>query len=232
VQAVFSDDGTGFSYVSITPTLDMDRIVNQATVTSSATNAVNQTVNDAYSQTATGSPPVHATNVPPRGFGIRTLQRSTQLAADADALTQATAIVEAFAYPSQRFDEITSFEPDILSSSGAVDLYGDGSYGALTYGAISESTAWATGVLGLEIGDLITVRTTPPANDTTTAFNAYVEQITDTVAPGQPWARTLKLSPLSQSVATGGGGGGSTGDMLNTLGSSLLLDDATLGVIG
>ena len=233
VQAVFSDDGTGFSYVAITPTLDMDRIVNQATVTSSADNAVAQTVNDTYSQAGTGSAPTNATAIPPRGFGIRTIQRSTQLASDTDALTQAQTIVGVFAYPSQRFDEITSYEPDILSGGGSNVDYGSGLYGALAYGATTESTAWATGVLGLEIGDLITVRTTPPANDTTTAFNAYVEQITDTVAPGQPWARTLKLSPVSQSVSGGGGGGGgSPGAMLNTIGGNLVLDDATNGVIG
>lgn len=217
-QATFSDDGSvGFSYTAINPSYDKDRIVNECTVTGGSQTSIPQTVDDTYSQTGTGTAPDGAGPVPGGGFGVRSLSRSTQLASDADASAQATSIVDAYAYPRYRFDTITTIEPqDDAGSAG-----------------------WVAGVLPLDIGDLVTVRTTPPVTSgnttTTTQYDAFVEQVTDELQPGQPWKRTLKLSLQSQSaVPTGGGGGtGGGGDALtDSSGDPFTLDDAAKGLLG
>ncbi len=94
--------------------------------------------------------------------------------------------------------------------------------------------AWVASVLNLEIGDLVTVKITPPATESSTAFQAFVEQITDTAVVGQRWKRSFQLTAKTQSSGGGGGGGGGGGTlaMLNTLGGTFILDDATNGVIG
>lgn len=203
-QAVFSDDGSGFPFIAIDPSFDKDRIVNEASVLTGQSGAVPQVASDTYSQTGVGSPPTGSTNVPPGGFGKRSVSRQTQLALDADALAQAQGIVSAFSYPRYRFDQIITLE--------------DGS-----------TVGWVEAVLGLEIGDLVTVRNTPPGNTTTTSYNAYVEMVQDDLAPGLPWKRTLRLTSASQSVIPGPGVAGALHD---SDGDNMTLDSATKGILG
>lgn len=191
-QATFSDDGTGIPYVAIVPTLDSERIVNEVTVTAGLQTSVPQTVVDTDSQDE---------------YDPRTLSRTTQLAADADALAVATALLASLATPIQTFDSITMLRTDDV----------DG---------------WDDAVLGREIGDLVTVRTNPPAHDTSVSYDAFVESITVEREAGMPWRATMELSPVSASTTPGGGGGGGDGGggaLLDSSGSAFVLDSGLLG---
>jgi hypothetical protein len=192
-NATFSNTGTGFVFQELQMSLDKDAIINEATVTSGTTGAVPQTATDAASQAI---------------YGVRSVSRSTLLANDADCLSQATAIVEAFAEPLQRVESLTTME------TGLED-------------------GWTPAILGLDIGDRITLVATPPVEaeeyETTTSYELFVEAITDTYTPGQPVTIQLVTSAAEQSVAAPPPD--SDLFVLNNLGGILIVGDPVNGII-
>lgn len=140
-------------------------------------------------------------------YGPRTLTRATQLAEDADALVIAEALRDAFAQPRLRFDSVTLRETD-------------------------DQEGWAEGVLGREIGDLVTVRTNPPGHSTTVAYECFVESVEQVAEPGLPWQVTLKLSVAAESISAPPPPSGSTGPLLDSDGDDFVLDSGTAGVLG
>ncbi len=221
-QATYSDDGVGFPYYGQPGlTLDRDRIYNDVTVTSGSTAAVPQNAADTDSQAE---------------FETRSYAMSTLLAADADALTVADAILAAYKDPpSIRFTTINLID---LGNTGSGDatLYGSGLYDSGTYGAIEGSDAWLQGVLARQIGDRVTVRTNPPGHTTTIAYDCFIEAISDTVGPGgafndgQQWETQFMLTPISASASGGGGGGGDSGGALYDGSTAIMvLDTGALG---
>lgn len=194
-QATFvdADSGAGIPYISIKPTLDKERIINEVTVTGGLSTSIPQTVTDTTSQGV---------------YDRRFISRSTQLASDTDALAVANALLTSFADPQTTFDEITLVQTD--------DVAG-----------------WDDAVFGLEIGDLVTLGTNPPAHDTNVSYQAFVEAIELTGALDMPWVAKLQLSSASSSSTPGGGGGGGgAGALYDSSGDELVLDSGTAGILG
>lgn len=156
-----------------------------------------------------------ASQDPDTGYGTRSLARQTLLADDADALAQAQAIVAAYANPVTRFDSIT-VRDDGLPGNG--------------------SDAWSQAVLGREIGDLITIRTTPPVQDGATpytiAYDCFIEAIEDTATAGAPWHVTFKVSLASQSVGAPPDPPGGGAALKDSSGDDFVLDSGTAGILG
>lgn len=190
-QATFSDDGTGWPYHDIEISFDLDRIYNDVTITGAAEGAIAQRVEDAASIAE---------------FGRRAYSKSVLLADDADCLTLAEAILDAYAQPIIRFDAITILD---VGTSG-----------------------WADVVLAREIGDRITVRTSPPAHSTVVTYDCFIEAIEHTGGPGVPWQTRFQLSNVSASSSGGGGDPGGGGAVFDAGGDPFILDSGTEGVLG
>lgn len=143
-------------------------------------------------------------------YGRRTLAKSTLLAHDSDALLVADAILDVYKDPRTRFESISLYMP-------------------------ADSSLWTPAVLGREIGDLVTVRTSPPVEDGATeytiAYDCFIESIEDSGSPGVPWSVTFQLTPFSESLS-GPPGGGGLGALVDSSGDTFTLDSATLGVLG
>jgi hypothetical protein len=141
-------------------------------------------------------------------YGVRSVSRSTLLANDDDCLAQAVAIVEAFALPLQRVESLTCME---VGEEG-----------------------WSPALLGLDIGDRITLVAEPPvesgATSTTTSYQLFVEAITDTYTPGVPLTLTFTTSAAEQSVAAEPPPGEQF--VLNNLGGTLIIGGGVNGMIG
>ncbi len=221
-QATYSDDGVGFPYYGQPGlTLDRDRIYNDVTVTSGSTAAVPQNVTDTDSQAE---------------FLTRSYSMATLLENDTDALTVATAILDAYKEPPTiRFTSINLIDLG-NTGSGTSTFYGSGLYDSGTYGAIAGSDAWLQGVLARQIGDRVTVRTNPPGHTTTVAYDCFIEAISDTVVPGgalndgELWQTQFMLTPISASASGGGGGGGDSGGALYDGSTAIMvLDTGALG---
>jgi hypothetical protein len=148
---------------------------------------------------------------PPTGYGPRAFSKSTLLAIDADALSVANVILSAFANPRTRFESITVLMPS------------------------SDTNDWVEAVFGLEIGDLVRVRTSPPVAETATgytiSYDCFVEAIEDTYSPGTPWQVTFQLTPFTEAL-TPELPPEDTGAMEDSSGDDLVLDDAAEGVLG
>lgn len=136
----------------------------------------------------------------------RTLNRQTRLLSEVDAQSQANSILAAYKDPYTRFDSVT--------------LLDDG------------SDEWAEAVLAREIGDLVTVRTSPPVADGATpytiAYDCFIEGIEESKGPGRPIEVTFRLTIADQNVSTPG----DEGALLDSSGDDFTLDDATKGVLG
>jgi hypothetical protein len=87
------------------------------------------------------------------------------------ARAQADAVIDTFAYPHVRVDEIT-FMPHL------------------------DPTVLWPAALGLDVGAKITVTRRPPAGNTITV-DCYIEGIEHRVTPGEPWETTWRLSQYS-----------------------------------
>lgn len=190
-QATFSNTGTGIPivYGGVSQSLDKDRIVNEVTVTGGNQTSVAQTVTDATSQST---------------YGRRTLQRSTQLDSDTDALAVAQAILDSYKDPVVRFEEIRVVRT-------------------------ADVSGWDDAVLGREIGDLVTINLAPPTHDTVISYDAYIEEITVERSPGQPFQVSFRLTAASESTTPGGGGGGGAdGAILDAAGDPLIIDTGVI----
>lgn len=146
----------------------------------------------------------------------RSLSKATLLENDADALTVAEAILAAYKDPHTRFETISLLMP-------------------------ADSASWTAAVLRLEIGDLVTVRTSPPVAESATAYtisyDCFVESIEDTMSPGSPWQVSFQVTPISEALS------GPPdpppppppppeGDVLNVHGNTLIIGDAVQAEIG
>lgn len=137
-----------------------------------------------------------------------TYTKQTLLANNADAADVASSLLAAYKDPKQRFPSISTVD--------------DG------------SEVWAETMYGLEIGDLVAVRTNPPATSVSINYDCYVEAIQLDREPGMPDRFTFQLTQISATVGTqsGGGGGGALGALLDSSGDDFTLDDAVKGVLG
>jgi hypothetical protein len=143
-------------------------------------------------------------------YGVRSLSKQTLLENEEDALAIAEVIVAAYADPRTRFERISVLERE-------------------------DAEGWTEAVLGREIGDLVTVRTSPPveadATPYTIEYACFIESIEDALSPGMPWQVSFGLTLQSEAVS-GPPGGGGAGALLDSSGDTFTLDSATLGVLG
>lgn len=136
---------------------------------------------------------------------------TTQLTSDADALDLAQRLIAAYKTPFERFESIeiafVDNDPNVAAKKAAT--------------------------IGLDVGHRINVRANPPGHNTTVAFDCFVEGIWDIGARDQLAKVGLQLSPTGQSTSAPAppppGGGGALKD---SSGDDLVLDSATLGVLG
>jgi len=241
-QATFADDGTGFVYQTISPEYSKERIYNRVTVTSGFQGAEPQIAEDTASQTLFSPVP----GVPiPRDLSLQTL-----LARDLDALQIARAVLSSYKDARVRFENIKVMDDQVITSGasssstgagygdygygdGASAGYGDSTGGGGGGGGTISSTSWSTAVLGRELGDRVTVRTTPPAQNTTATYDCFIERIVDERSAGQPWTVTFSLS-----YAAADGGivivppTGNAGALRDSSGDDFILDSATAGILG
>lgn len=138
-------------------------------------------------------------------FQRRTLNRQTRLSSEVAAQNQAYSILNAYKTPYTRFDAVT------LIDDGTAD--------------------WADAVLAREIGDRVTVKTTPPvsgATPYTLQYECFIEGIEERFVPGEPLRVTFRLTISEQDVTQPG----TAGALLDSSGDDLTLDDANKGVLG
>jgi hypothetical protein len=155
-QGTFGDagDGTEIDYEDLTPTYDRDRIVNDWRVT-----GVSGVLKEAYDDTSI------------RRYFRRSQSRSTNLANDADALTQAQYL---------------------LTLTKDAKLYFD----TIVLKPLESRTLWQQ-VLNRELSDRITVIRRPPGGGTSITQDCFIEAINiDAVNVGD-WTITYRLSPAS-----------------------------------
>ena len=143
----------------------------------------------------------------------RQLQLSTQLVEDPDANSVATNIVAARSTPAPRIASLKTMD--------------DG------------TSAWLQ-CLNLEIGDCVTVVSSPPATGVTITYTCFVENISHQIQAGVPHTVTYQLTQISSSPSGGGsgggggggGGGGDTGALVDNFGGSFILDSSELAGSG
>jgi hypothetical protein len=158
-QATFADDGTFLSYHGFDVQLDKERTINEWQVA-----------------TATGAISVARDDLSISKFRRRTSGvRATRLTDPADALTQATMLLQQTARPSLRFSKLT-VKPG------------------------TNATAWST-VLGLTLSDRVTVvrNPMPAANGSQIREDCFIEGIAwdFPTAAQADWSITLSLSLCS-----------------------------------
>lgn len=160
---------------------------------------------------ANGALPQTVTDVDSQAvYETRSLSLASQVASDEDALAVAETLLDVFKDPRVRFESIR-----------LLDVGADN---------------WASVVLGLEIGDLVTVRTTPPVADGvspyTISYDCFIEEIADDIAPGLPHQVSLRLTLFAESLSQPPPpGGGAEGVILNSLGGTLIIDDPVNGLV-
>jgi hypothetical protein len=160
-QVTFTDThtATGVFYQDFSPSFDKDRIVNHWMVApdSSIFQAATQSQEDAES---IGT------------YFRRSQSRSTRLASNTDALSQAGNLLNETAQPGYRFDTIT---------------------------VIATTLASYQACFGLRISDRVTVvrGATQKWVGGTISRDCFVEAISITAPPSDPWTFTFALSPVS-----------------------------------
>ena len=160
-QATFVDShlGTGIVYQDLEPSFDKDKIVNDWTV-----------VPDSSTFGAADQQQVDASSV--ARYWRRSSSRSTRLASNADALSQAGNLLNETSQPAQRFDSIT---------------------------VLPTTTAAYVTCLGLRISDRVTVvrGTGLQWDGDVLTKDCFIEARKISARPVAPWTFTFSLSPVS-----------------------------------
>jgi hypothetical protein len=123
-------------------------------------------------------------------YGVRSLDEEVKLTSEAEALDQANYLVATYKQPQIRFDEIR-----VLGDSDPTNLW--------------------PAILGLELGDRVTVRRRPQGVGSAISVDQHVEGISHRIQPGS-WDTTLRVSPANDPAVN----------------SFWILGDAQYGVLG
>jgi len=110
-------------------------------------------------------------------YGVRSLDEEVKLTSEAEALDQATYLVATYKQPQIRFDEIR-----VLGDSDPTNLW--------------------PAILGLELGDRVTVRRRPQGVGSAISVDQHVEGISHRIQPGS-WDTTLRVSPANDPAVNG-----------------------------